>query len=126
MRNAVLAALTVVVATWATHPSIAQEADTASGERLFRQRCGACHQVATTRNGAGPHLQGVVGRAAGSVEGFNYSPALKASGITWTPETLETYLANPTAMVRGTRMVQRFDNADERRAIIAFLSSRAL
>jgi cytochrome c len=124
MRNAVLAALTVIAAAWATDLSVAQEADTASAERLFRQRCGSCHQIATTRNGAGPHLQGVIGRAAGSVEGFNYSPALRDSGITWTPETLETYLANPTAMVRGTRMVQRFNNADERRAIIAFLSSR--
>lgn len=124
MRNAVLAALTVIAAAWATDLSVAQEADTASEERLFRQRCGSCHQIATTRNGAGPHLQGVVGRTAGSVEGFNYSPALRDSGITWTPETLETYLTNPTAMVRGTRMVQRFNNADERRAIIAFLSSR--
>jgi cytochrome c len=124
MRNAVLAVFTVIAASWTTAPSVAQETDAASGERLFRQRCGACHQIATTRNGAGPHLQGVVGRAAGSVEGFNYSPALRNSGITWTPETLETYLANPTAMVRGTRMVQRFNNADERRAIIAFLGSR--
>ncbi|TIQ76180.1 MAG: c-type cytochrome [Mesorhizobium sp.] len=102
--------------------SVAQEAGPGSGERLFRQRCGACHQSATTRNGAGPHLQGVVGRAAASVEGF-YSPALRDSGITWTPETLETYLANPTAMVGGTRMVQRFNNAEERRAIVEFLNN---
>jgi hypothetical protein len=47
------------------------------------------------------------------------------SGITWMPETLETCLANPTAMVRGTRMVQRFHNTDERRAIFAFLRSRS-
>ncbi|WP_244743632.1 c-type cytochrome [Mesorhizobium sp. L-8-10] len=112
----------MITAAWATDLSVAQE--TASGERLFRQRCGSCHQIATTRNGAGPHLQGVVGRAGGSVDGFNYSPSLRDSGITWTPETLETYLANPTAMVPGTRMVQRFNNADERRAIIAFLNGR--
>jgi cytochrome c len=124
MKNAVLAAVALVAVSWATHASVAQEADAASGERLFRQRCGACHQVATTRNGAGPHLQGVVGRAAGSVEGFNYSPALHDSGITWTPEALDTYLANPTAMVLGTKMAQRFNNADERRAIIDFLGSR--
>ncbi|UVC16028.1 c-type cytochrome [Mesorhizobium onobrychidis] len=124
MRNIALSALTVVATAWATVPSVAQETDIASGERLFRQRCGACHQIATTRNGVGPHLHAVIGRAAGSVEGFNYSPALNASAITWTPETLETYLANPTAMVRGTRMVQRFNKADERRIIIEFLSSR--
>lgn len=124
MKNAVFAALTLLAASCAIHASVAQEADAASGERLFRQRCGACHQIATTRNGVGPHLQGVVGRVAGSTEGFNYSPALRDSGITWAPETLDTYLANPTAMVRGTRMVQRFNNADERRVIIEFLSSR--
>ncbi len=124
MRHASLAALTVIAAAWATDLSVAQEADAASGERIFRQRCGSCHQIATTRNGAGPHLQGVIGRAAGSVEGFNYSPALRDSGITWTPETLEAYLANPTAMVPGTRMVQRFNNENERRVTIEFLSSR--
>jgi len=123
MRNAILAAVTLVAASWATHASVAQEADAASGERLFRQRCGACHQIATTRNGVGPHLQGVLGREAGSIEGFNYSPALRNSGITWTADTLGTYLTNPTAMVRGTKMVQRFNNADDRTAIIQFLGN---
>jgi cytochrome c len=123
MRNAILAALTLVAASWVTHASVAQEADAASGERLFRQRCGACHQIATTRNGVGPHLQGVLGRKAGSIEGFNYSPALRNSGITWTADTLGTYLTNPTAMVRGTKMVQRFNNADDRTAIIQFLGN---
>jgi cytochrome c len=123
MKNAVLAALTLVAASCATHASVAQEADPAAGKHLFRQRCGACHQIATTRNGVGPHLQGVFGRPAGSVEGFNYSPTLRDSGITWTADTLETYLTNPTAMVRGTRMVQRFNNADKRTAIIQFLGA---
>ncbi|MER8825203.1 c-type cytochrome [Mesorhizobium sp. M0938] len=121
MRNAVLAATALVAVSWATHASVAQDASAATAERLFRQRCGACHQIATTRNGVGPHLQAVIGRAAGSLEGFNYSSALRDSGITWTPETLESYLANPTAMVRGTKMVQRFNNADERRSIKEFL-----
>nr|WP_305123297.1 c-type cytochrome [Roseomonas sp. GC11] len=101
----------------------AQEAE-AEGQRLFQQRCGACHQVATTRNGVGPHLQGVMGRAAGSVPGFSASPALRNSGITWSAETMDGFLANPTATVPGTRMAQRFANAEERRAIIAFLGTR--
>lgn len=124
MKHAVLAALALLGAFWAKDPSFAQDAQAASGQQLFRQRCSACHQVDTDRNGAGPHLQGVVGRTAGSVEGFRYSPALRDSRITWTPDALETYLANPAAMVRGTRMVQRFNNAEERRAIIDFLGSR--
>ncbi len=95
-----------------------------NGETLFRQRCGACHQVATPRNGVGPHLQGVVGRAAGSVEGYNYSPAIKGSGIVWSADNLDGFLTNPGAMVRGTRMTQRFANAAERQAIIEFLQQK--
>lgn len=95
-----------------------------NGATLFRQRCGACHQVATPRNGVGPHLQGVVGRAAGSVEGYNYSPAIKGSGIVWGADNLDGFLTNPGAMVRGTRMTQRFANAAERQAIIEFLQQK--
>jgi cytochrome c len=119
----IFALLAPVLTSWGADAAFAQAADPAAGQRLYQQRCGACHQIATPRNGAGPNLQGVIGRAAGSVQGFNYSPALRDSGITWNAGTLETYLADPTAMVRGTRMVQRFSNADERRAIIGFLSA---
>jgi len=57
------------------------------------------------------------------VQGFNYSPALKNLGVTWTPETLEACLANPTAMVRGTRMVQRVADEQQRKDIIEFPST---
>ncbi|MDF8357322.1 c-type cytochrome [Ensifer adhaerens] len=124
MKTFVLASLASLIVAGGVGPTYSQETDSARGERLFQQRCGACHQLATTRNGVGPHLQGVVGRTAGSDESFKYSPALKASGVTWTAETLETFLANPAAMVRGTRMTQRFNNVEERRAIIEFLGSR--
>jgi cytochrome c len=119
----VLALLPSVLISWDTSAVFAQADNAAQGQRLFQQRCGACHQIATARNGVGPNLQGVIGRAAGGVQGFNYSPALKESGIAWNAETLETFLSNPPAMVRGTRMIQRFGNPDERRAIIEFLGS---
>ena len=102
----------------------AQEGATERGRVLFQRQCGACHQFAQPRNGIGPTLQGAIGRAAGTVEGFNYSPALKASGIIWTPETLNSYLAGPTAMVRGTRMTQRVADEQQRRDIIEFLAAR--
>jgi cytochrome c len=124
MRCAALVCLLLALACATTGLAKAQEADTSTGERLFQQRCGACHQQTTARNGVGPHLQGVVGRAAGSVEGFNYSPALRNSGITWAPVSLDAFLAGPAAMVPGSRMVQRFNNADERRVIIEFLQSK--
>lgn len=98
--------------------------DAADGQRLFQQRCGTCHQVDSTRNGVGPHLQGVIGRTSGSVEGFRYSPAMQSSGITWDAGQLDTFLTNPAGLVRGTRMTQRFAKADERKAIIDFLATR--
>lgn len=98
--------------------------DAADGQRLFQQRCGACHQVDSTRNGVGPHLQGVIGRTAGGVEGFRYSPAMQGAGITWDAAQLDTFLINPAGLVRGTRMTQRFAKADERKAIIDFLATR--
>lgn len=123
MKTLIIASLASLIMAGACAPAYAQGAEASSGERLFQQRCGACHQIASTRNGVGPYLQGVIGRSAGSIEGFKYSPALKGSSVTWTPETLETFLTNPGAMVRGTRMTQRFNNAEERRAIIEFLGS---
>jgi cytochrome c len=118
-----VAAIGWVAPAWGATAVFAQGADAAPGQSLFQRRCGACHQIETPRNGVGPHLQGVIGREAGGIVGFNYSPVLRDSGITWNAETLETYLSNPAAMVRGTRMTQRFNDADERRAIIEFLAS---
>ncbi|WP_026621954.1 cytochrome c (plasmid) [Ensifer sp. WSM1721] len=124
MKYVIIALLGSLLSAGLAAPAFSQEADAAPGQRLFQQRCGACHQITTPRNGVGPNLQGVVGRAAGTVEGFRYSAALRDSGITWTPEQLETFLSNPTAMVRGTRMTQRYNNAEERRTIIEFLGSQ--
>ncbi|SMD13682.1 cytochrome c family protein [Rhizobium sp. RU36D] len=98
--------------------------DAADGQKLFQQRCGACHQIDSTRNGVGPHLQGVIGRASGSVEGFRYSPAMQGAGITWDAAQLDTFLTNPGGLVKGTRMTQRFAKAEERKAIIDFLATR--
>lgn len=115
-----------IVVTVAAAPGFAaaqQAGDAGRGQTLFQRQCSACHQIAQARNGVGPTLQGVNGRAADTVEGFNYSPAMKNSGVVWGPETLETYLANPTAMVKGTRMVQRVPNEQQRRDIIEFLTA---
>ncbi|MFC4170258.1 c-type cytochrome [Teichococcus aestuarii] len=101
----------------------AEEGDAARGRTLFQRQCQSCHQVAQPRNGVGPTLQGVVGRASASVEGYNYSPALKALGQSWTPETLGAFLANPTGVARGTRMVQRVAAEQDRKDIIAFLAA---
>jgi len=120
MMRLVLAAALVALAA----PAFAQDAgDPAKGRTLFQRQCSACHQVASTRNGGGPHLQGVIGRPAASVEGFNYSPALKASGITWSVEEVDAFLANPQGKVRGTRQGVRVTNDADRRDIVAYLAN---
>ncbi len=62
----------------------------------------ACHKL--TENFVGPHHCGLIGRTAGSVPDFEYSEAMKASGITWTPKTLDEFLTSPIAYVSGTKM----------------------
>ncbi len=97
-----------------------------AGDQSFKQRCQACH--ALTPGGApgplAPNLRGVVGRKAGSTPFKTYSPALKASNIVWNAAKLDTYLAAPTKMVPGTRMVIAVSDPAQRKAIIAYLAAQ--
>src|SRR5690349_12799203 len=76
-------------------PAQAQNAD--AGKTAFKQQCGLCHDTAAGKNRVGPSLFGVVGRKAGTVDGFHYSDPNKGSGITWDEATLEKYLTDPRA-----------------------------
>ena len=86
-----------------------------------RRRCGACHSL--DQNRVGPKHRNVYGRQAGSVEGFPYSNALRNLDVVWDGETLDAWLANPVAFAPGTSMGFRLTDAEERRAIIAYLRS---
>lgn len=79
--------------------------DAAEGEKVYR-KCKVCHLVEEEKNRVGPTLNGVIGRTPGSVEGFNYSDAMKAYGEehVWDEETLSSYLADPMGVVKGSRM----------------------
>lgn len=99
----------------------AASAQQADGERLFRQRCGACHSMEPGQNRAGPHLSGVIGRPAGSVEGARYSAAMRESNIVWDSQSLDTFLTAPRRMVPGTQMAVGVSNAAQRAAIITYL-----
>jgi cytochrome c len=85
--------------------SVASAQDAALGEKVFL-KCRACHQIGEgAKNAVGPVLNGVVGRKAGSYEGYSYSDANKNSGLTWDEATLKEYLKNPRAKVPGTKMI---------------------
>ena len=100
--------------------------DAAAGEKVFA-KCKICHQVGEgAKNGVGPVLNGVVGRKAGSEEGYNYSTANKSSGLTWDDATLKQYLKNPRAMVPGTKMIfPGISNEKDIDDVIAYLKQFA-
>jgi cytochrome c len=92
--------------------------DLVHGAQVYKT-CAVCH--ALEKNGAGPKHAGVVGRTAGSVPDYRYSPALQKSGIVWTDETLDKWLADPQALVPGTKMFFNLDSAQDRADVIEYL-----
>lgn len=101
-------------------PAIA-EGDAIKGKQLFN-RCSACHSV-DGQNKSGPALNGVVGRKAGAAQGYNYSPAMIGSNVTWTEDKLDSYLAGPNKMIRGSRMSVSVAKDQDRADIISYLKS---
>ncbi|MER9234651.1 cytochrome c family protein [Mesorhizobium sp. M0622] len=89
-----------------TFTSQSQAQDAAAGEKVFT-KCKVCHIADQDKNKIGPSLNGVIGRTAGTHPGFSYSQAMVAagkSGVKWDEATLATYLHDPKAMVKGTKM----------------------
>jgi cytochrome c len=79
--------------------------DAAAGEKVFGV-CKACHQIGEkAKNNVGPQLNGLIGRKAGTVAGYNYTAANKESGITWDEATFREYIKNPKAKIPGTKMI---------------------
>lgn len=98
--------------------------DAKAGETVFLQ-CKTCHVLDAGVNRIGPSLHNIVGRAAGTVAGYQYTPANKDSGITWTPEKLFQYLENPQRVVPGTKMAFAGIPDQQKRAdLIAYLAAQ--
>ena len=101
-----IAAILSVVLTSAAAVALAQSGDATRGERLFNQQCKICHTIDKGgRNGVGPNLFGLFGSKAAAVEGFQFSEAMKNSGITWDDKTVAEYLKDPKAKVPNSKMV---------------------
>jgi cytochrome c len=97
------------------------DGDPVRGEARF-QDCAACHKLDATNN-VGPSLHGIFTRKAGEIADFRYSPAIKRSGIVWTPETLDKFITDPQALVPGNRMPYAgMADAGDRADLIAYLS----
>lgn len=97
------------------------EGDATRGEARF-QECAACHRLDAGANEVGPSLHGVFSRKAGALSDFRYSPAMRRSGISWTPEALDKYIADPQAFIPANRMPYAgMSSASDRADLITYL-----
>ena len=120
MRQYLFAAATLLISI---NPVLAQDA--ANGEDVFK-KCRTCHQVGNSaKNSVGPILNGIIGRPAGTIEGFMYSPANKeagSKGLVWSEENLFRYLENPAAFMPKTKMIfPGVKDDQDRKDLIAYL-----
>jgi cytochrome c2 len=116
--------LLAIAGSMAAHPAAGAE-DPVKGKALF-ENCITCHSLAAGQNGVGPTLHGLFGRKSAAEE-FNYSPAMRRANVTWTPELLDTYLADPQGGVfRSNRMpFAGLPDPQARADLIAYLKQTA-
>lgn len=125
-RNRVLSLLLASPAllVWLPLANAAHAGDAGHGAKLFEQECAECHSLKPGKNKKGPTLFAIAGRPAGSVADFVYSDAMKASGVTWTADKLDAYIAAPRKLVPGCKM--KYDglaDASARADIVEFLNN---
>jgi cytochrome c2 len=119
------AALAMAAAVLMAAPAAAQEGNAEEGAEVFK-KCRACHDVGPeAKNKVGPVLNDIIGRKAGTIDGFTYSEANKSAGgkgLVWSEDVLFTYLENPLAFMPGTKMAfAGLKDPQDRKDIIAFL-----
>ncbi len=120
MRNLLgLSAVLLVSAVGAAQAA----GDATAGKAVFQSQCAMCHSMTPGTVGIGPSLAGIVGKPAASTPGYDFSPALKAAKLTWTPAELDTFLAAPQSTVPGTKMpYMGLTDATQRADVEAYLA----
>jgi len=122
---ALVAAVATISTALATTPAVtstpAPTGNAVRGQMRYEARCGGCHSPDMNR--VGPRHNGVFGRRAASVSDYNYSAALKASGLVWDAATLDKWLAGPPKLVPGTKMGISVADPTDRQDIIAYLAT---
>jgi len=97
--------------------------DADKGKKVFK-KCKACHAIKAGKKKVGPSMFGVVDRKAGTAEGYRFSEAMKASGLTWDEATLDKFLKKPKTLVKKTKMSFAGLKKDSQRAdVIAYLNT---
>jgi cytochrome c len=91
------------------------------GQRVWQKRCAECHALDTDETG--PRHRGVFGRQAGSIKGYDYSRALRKSGVQWDAASLDRWLTDPEKFIPGQNMDFRVRSKAERDAVVAYLRS---
>ena len=117
---AIAVGLGAAASTWA-----AAQADPAAGQAVFNQKCASCHTVTPdlAHGLLGPNLVGVTERPAGTMAGWDFSPALKDAKVVWTDENLHKWLTDSMAMVPGAKMDLKVPSRIEREDLIAYLKT---
>ncbi|MFO7324973.1 MAG: PQQ-dependent sugar dehydrogenase [Pseudomonadota bacterium] len=129
MKSRILVAAAVLglaaMPTMGAQPGPGAANPAAQGRQFFREQCLLCHSAEPGDNGGaqGPNLAGLLGRKAASGQGFNYTAALRNSGITWDAAALAHFLASPTEAVPGTSMVIPVPNEADRNSLIAYFTA---
>lgn len=119
-RTSAAAALLGLALSLPAAPGFAVKPGDPEHGRLVYGRCMACHSIA--RDAVGPRHAGLFGRRAGSVPGYDYSAAMRASGIVWDAKTLDAFVKNPREAVPGTKMpFAGIEDDQERADLIAYL-----
>jgi cytochrome c len=126
MKSALTFVAALVVAIIVSAAAVADEGDAGAGKVVFK-KCAACHDATAEKNKVGPYLVGVVGRTAGSVDGFKYSKSMVEAGeggLVWDEENLAAYLRKPKDVIpKGTMAFPGLKEDEDIENVIEYLKA---